>query len=247
MYERTNQAEPYLYLSPNLIKAAQAALLRQEELVASLCPVQRQALRSSVLAESARFSNLIEDEDEPAMHVGHAQAEAALIEQGLIGTRALGSAALIQIQSELTQAFGRENLKGLRKVDVQVGGHVAPAWASLPEFLGRADQVYLAREWSPAELLVVAACAHQRMAWIHPFPDFNGRSCRLQTSLVLRSVLPDSWSLSAALHARLPDYRIYLAEADRPRLGDLDGRGNLSQRMLGQWVEYFLSVVRGVQ
>lgn len=113
--------------------------------------------------------------------------------------------------------------------------------------LERAEQVYLSREWNPAELVVVAACQHQRMLWIHPFRDFNGRACRLQTSLVLRSVLPDSWSLSAALYARLQDYRVHLAEADRPRLGDLDGRGNLSQRMLVQWVEFFVSVVRGVQ
>ncbi len=247
MCDRPAQAEPYLLLSPSLIEAAQAALLRQQEHVAVLAPAQRQALRSSVLAESARYSSLIEDEAAPALVAGHAKAEAALIERGLVGARALSSASLIEIHSELSRACAREDLKGLRQVDVQVGGHVAPAWASVPAFLERADQVYLAREWSPAELVVVVACAHQRTAWIHPFRDFNGRAIRLQSSLVLRAVLPDSWSLSAALYARRQDYMLHLAEADRPRLGDLDGRGNLSQRMLAQWVEFFVSVVRGVE
>ena len=33
-----------------------------------------------------------------------------------------------------------------------------------------------------------------------------------------------------------------LAEADMPRHGDLDGRGNLSERMLKAWCEFFLDV-----
>lgn len=247
MFDRPAQAEPFLHLSPSLIEAAQAALMRQQAHVAVLAPAQRQALRSSVLADSARYSSLIEDEAAPALFAGHAKAEAALIARGLVGARALSSNSLVEIHAELVCASGLEDLVGLRQVNVSVGGHVAPAWASVPAFLERADQVYLTKEWSPAELLLVAACQHQRMLWIHPFRDFNGRACRLQTSLVLRSVLPDSWSLSAALYARLQDYRVHLAEADRPRLGDLDGRGNLSQRMLVQWVEFFVSVVRGVQ
>lgn len=77
MFDRPAQAEPYLASpSPSLIEAAQAALLRQQANVAAIAPAQRQALRSRVLADSARFSSLIEEEDGPALAASHAKAEA---------------------------------------------------------------------------------------------------------------------------------------------------------------------------
>jgi len=41
------------------------------------------------------------------------------------------------------------------------------------------------------------------------------------------------------------DYYGYLAAADAPRYGDLDRRGNLTERGLIQWVDYFLRVCEG--
>lgn len=37
-------------------------------------------------------------------------------------------------------------------------------------------------------------------------------------------------------------YYAKLANADQPRLGDLDGRGNLSERLLREWCEFFSKV-----
>lgn len=36
-----------------------------------------------------------------------------------------------------------------------------------------------------------------------------------------------------------------LAEADAPRAGDLDGRGNLSEKTLRQWCSFFIEVAQG--
>jgi hypothetical protein len=48
------------------------------------------------------------------------------------------------------------------------------------------------------------------------------------------------WSVNRGLARRREEYDMRLAEADMPRHGDLDGRGNLSERMLKAWCEFFL-------
>jgi len=90
--------------------------------------------------------------------------------------------------------------------------------------------------------LILAACAHHRMAWVHPFIDGNGRAVRLQTHAVLWEISQGLWSVNRGLARGVQDYYSHLATADQPRQGDLDGRGNLTEKGLLAWVEFFLRV-----
>lgn len=129
----------------------------------------------------------------------------------------------------------------LRNQDVTVFRHHAPTHAAVPRFLERFDQVY-ARSWVSTELPYVAACAHHRLAWIHPFVDGNGRTARLQTHAALWQLTGGLWSVNRGLAKAREAYYAHLSEADIARHGDLDGRGNLSERMLVKWCEFFLAI-----
>lgn len=129
----------------------------------------------------------------------------------------------------------------LRTRDVQVARHVAPVAVSLPFFLRRLDEVYgTSRGWE--QLLIYTACAHQRVAWVHPFLDGNGRAARLQSHCALWKLSEGLWSPSRGLARSTEAYYAALHNADSPRRGDLDGRGNLSALGLLEWVRYFLGV-----
>jgi len=128
---------------------------------------------------------------------------------------------------------------GLRRDLRSVGHHVPPTAESLPAFFKRYDEVYAAsRSWE--ERLIAIACAHQRMAWIHPFADGNGRAVRLHTHAALFPLTQGLWSVNRGLARRQQDYYARLADADEPRQGDLDGRGNLSEQGLRNWCHFFL-------
>lgn len=129
----------------------------------------------------------------------------------------------------------------LRSEDVEVGRHVPPAWQSVPQFLARFDAVY-GPERSGDDMLIAVACAHQRLAWIHPFVDGNGRAARLQTHAALSPISKGHWSPNRGLARQRDEYYARLADADAPRRGDLDGRGNLSEEGLSRWVQFFLTV-----
>jgi Fic family protein len=126
---------------------------------------------------------------------------------------------------------------------VKVGRHEAPDAASLAAFLRRFADVY--KSTRSGELAVVAlAAAHHRLAWIHPFPDGNGRVARLHSHLLLtRMGLTNGiWSPLRGLARTQAAYYQHLAQADMPRHGDLDGRGNLSEKKLIAFIDYFLDV-----
>ncbi|MEO8119887.1 MAG: Fic family protein [Rhodoferax sp.] len=129
----------------------------------------------------------------------------------------------------------------LRQQDVAVGRHQPPTWAAVPAFLARADQVY-GQPFGLEQQLVAIACAHHRFAWVHPFRDGNGRACRLQTHCALLPLSNGLWSVSRGLARDRERYYAMLAQAEMGRQGDLDGRGNLSEKALHAWCEYFLSV-----
>lgn len=129
----------------------------------------------------------------------------------------------------------------LRETDVTVGRHSPPAWRSLPRFMDAFTENY-ARQRSADALLIAVACAHHRMAWMHPFVDGNGRATRLQTHAAMLPITKGLWSVNRGLARGVQQYYDHLAVADAPRQGDLDGRGNLTQRGLLQWVDYFLRV-----
>jgi len=138
---------------------------------------------------------------------------------------------------------GEAILPGVWRVrDVQVGQHVAPTAASVPAFLARWAQVYGGVRRGEMALLAVAA-AHHRLGWIHPFTDGNGRVMRLHTHALLHAMglTAGVWSpLRGFARAQAEYYRL-LADADMPRHGDLDGRGNLSERTLVAWMRFVLS------
>lgn len=129
----------------------------------------------------------------------------------------------------------------LRNREVSVGNHIPPKAASIPLFLRRVDEVYgNVRGWE--RLLIAAACAHHRLAWVHPFLDGNGRATRLQSHCAIWKLSEGLWSTSRGLARSTESYYTALTNADSHRRGDLDGRGNLSALGLLEWVKYFVSV-----
>jgi len=128
-----------------------------------------------------------------------------------------------------------------RRKDVDVGEHVAPGWKAVPDFLKRAEQVYAGASGVSGQLIALA-CAHHRLAWVHPFRDGNGRVLRLQSqaALIRQGAGSGLWTVSRGLARDVQPYYDRLADADRPREGDLDGRGNLSERGLAAFARYFL-------
>lgn len=131
----------------------------------------------------------------------------------------------------------------LRGREVQVGQHVAPTYAGLPALLARWGEFYGGVRRGEAALLALAA-AHQRLGWIHPFIDGNGRVMRLHTHALLSALglTNGLWSPLRGFARSVDRYYALLAAADEPRHGDLDGRGNLSEQALVDWIDYVLDV-----
>ena len=131
----------------------------------------------------------------------------------------------------------------LRHREVRVGRHAAPSAIALPSFLSRWSQVY--GQVRRGEMQIVAmAAAHQRLAWIHPFLDGNGRAARLHSHLVLGhlGLTNGLWSPLRGFARTQEAYYAHLAAADAPRAGDLDGRGNLTEAGLLDWIDYVIGV-----
>lgn len=185
--------------------------------------------------------------------LAHIQAEEALETLITSEPQALHSQSLILAHQTLYERLSVEDRRTdegmdvvpgqLRAQDVMVHRHQPPTAASLPRFLARADACY-SKPWGLDQLLVVAACSHHRLAWAHPFLDGNGRACRLYTHAVLRSLTGGLWSVNRGFARQRDDYYRHLSEADMARQGDLDGRGNLSERMLLAWCGFFIDICR---
>lgn len=137
-----------------------------------------------------------------------------------------------------------------RTKEVQVGRHLAPKAEKLGLFLDRYMQVYGRRfEWAKkggiARLdgIVSSFAAHHRLAWIHPFLDGNGRVARITLDAMLRACGVNKtclWSMSRGFAKTSDEYKAQLAGADEHRMGDLDGRGNLSEKRLAEFCTYAL-------
>ncbi len=131
----------------------------------------------------------------------------------------------------------------LRTCEVEVGAHVAPTFQSLQDFMARFESAYDLAALDPLDRIIAAAAAHHRLAWIHPFLDGNGRVVRLFThAYFIKAGLEGHglWTVSRGFARRRDEYIAALAGADRQRENDLDGRGNLSARGLGQFCTFFL-------
>ena len=140
----------------------------------------------------------------------------------------------------------------VRERDVQVGIHVAPGADVLDHFLERFARIYGQRlEWSKKggisklDGILASFAAHHRLVWIHPFPDGNGRVARIATDAMLRQCGVNGaslWSMSRGFAKSAEEYKAKLAGADQPRMGDLDGRGNLSEKRLAEFCEYAMQM-----
>ena len=129
----------------------------------------------------------------------------------------------------------------LRRRDVIVGRHVAPSHPSVPLFLDRWASFYGGVRRGEASLVALAA-AHQRLGWVHPFVDGNGRVMRLHTHTLLSALgyTGGLWSPLRGFARNTERYYALLGDADSLRRGDLDGRGNLSEQALMAWIDYVL-------
>ena len=183
--------------------------------------------------------------------LAHIEAERELEQRVAAGNVALTSEFLRQAHEALyrrlspadrTTDEGRLIEPGAwRQEQVAVGRHEPPLWSAVPAFLKRLDDVY-GSAGSLDDTLIRIAAAHHRTAWVHPFLDGNGRAVRLQTHCALWPLSAGLWSMSRGLARNRDKYYLMLDAADNHRQGDLDGRGNLSEKLLGEWCDWFISV-----
>ena len=193
--------------------------------------------------------------------VAHIQVEQSLEDQLGLQVREPGqqdhwlysAEALCTLHAALFHGLPEEDLRlkdgslmtpgRLRTVQVAVGRHEAPLHTAVPAFLDRWAEVYRGARRGEATLVAMAA-AHHRLAWIHPFSDGNGRVCRLHTHLSLYAAgfTRGLWSPLRGFARTQERYRALLQAADEHRRGDHDGRGNLSQAALIDWIAYVLEV-----
>ncbi|CAM2158984.1 Fic family protein (plasmid) [Pararobbsia alpina] len=129
-----------------------------------------------------------------------------------------------------------------RKRDVQVGRHIPPPHEDLPRFMSSFDKAYGSPPLSRTRQIQTVGAAHHRLLWIHPFLDGNGRVARLMSHALFKrlGVGTSLWSVARGLARNEDRYKTLLAQADGPREGDLDGRGNLTQRGLVAFCKFFL-------
>lgn len=129
---------------------------------------------------------------------------------------------------------------------VYVGDHTAPEHTDISTLFSIYESSYkLASHSTQAKRVIYAIASHHRLTWIHPFLDGNGRTSRLVldgvfTGIQLRGY--GLWNISRGLARRSDSYKNYLAMADHPRQGDLDGRGVLSMKGLKSYIKFMLEV-----
>lgn len=130
----------------------------------------------------------------------------------------------------------------LRAHDVMVGKHVPPEPDDLSRLLDRFDQAYGSPPLSKLRQIQAVGAVHHRFLWIHPFLDGNGRVARLMSHALLKrlGIGTSLWSVARGLAREEVRYKALLMAADHPREGDRDGRGNLTQRGLMEFSQFFL-------
>lgn len=146
-----------------------------------------------------------------------------------------------QLQLSDGSRFIPGELRDIANKDVLVGNHAAPSCKAVTPMLDRMQQVY-GRVPDARSRLIAVMAYHHRLAWVHPFADGNGRTVRLVTHLQLHKLglVSPLWSLSRGLARQQDIYYARLANADKPRRGDLDGRGQLTQAGLFEFVGFML-------
>ena len=158
-------------------------------------------------------------------------------------------AAMLLIKTERTQLPMEPGEWRTRpEENVAVGRHVPPSGARVVDFMRYFEERFRVQTMGRATQIMAIAAAHHRFNYIHPFLDGNGRVSRLMSHAMAWSANISSrglWSISRGLARGLEsrtDYKQMMDRADSPREGDLDGRGNLSQKALQEFVVWFLRV-----
>lgn len=132
--------------------------------------------------------------------------------------------------------------------DVAVGRHEPPSSGRVNDFMEYFASRYRFQRMGKAARILAIPAAHHRFNYIHPFPDGNGRVSRLMSHAMAHEAgiaAHGLWSISRGLARGLEsrgDYKRMMDHADMPRQGDRDGRGNLSERALGDFTLWFLRV-----
>ncbi|RJF89621.1 Fic family protein [Oleomonas cavernae] len=132
--------------------------------------------------------------------------------------------------------------------EVVVGRHQPPSSARVGDFMQYFEDRYRFDRMGKAARILAIPAAHHRFNYIHPFPDGNGRVSRLMSHAMAHQAgvgAQGLWSISRGLARGLEgrgEYKRMMDHADMPRQGDLDGRGNLSQRALVDFIRWFLRV-----
>jgi len=132
--------------------------------------------------------------------------------------------------------------------DVAVGRHQPPSSARVDDFMRYFAERYRFDAMGRAGRIIAMAAAHHRFNYVHPFPDGNGRVSRLishamawQADIAAHGLWSISRGLARGLESRT-EYKQMMDLADSPRQDDLDGRGNLSERALIEFVTWFLRI-----
>jgi Fic family protein len=132
--------------------------------------------------------------------------------------------------------------------DNVVGRHVPPSSAVVDAFMQYFGEQYAFQKLGQGARILAIAAAHHRLAYIHPFPDGNGRVARLMSHAMAHEAgigAHGLWSISRGLARGLVDQSEYMRmmdAADEPRRSDLDGRGNLSLKALEEFTNWFLEI-----
>jgi Fic family protein len=147
------------------------------------------------------------------------------------------------IKDEQGKEFDKVAPGQWRARSVIVGQHIPPEAEDLEALMARFCETYNPKKFSGDRKLIALMAAHHRFAWIHPFIDGNGRVGRLLTDAALKAVGLQSygaWCLSRGLARTSVQYKSLLANADAPRQGTYDGRGQLTEKGLLNFCDYML-------
>jgi len=132
--------------------------------------------------------------------------------------------------------------------DVSVGRHLPPSSNAVESFMVYFEKRYAFASLGKGARILAIPAAHHRLNYIHPFPDGNGRVSRLMSHAMAHQAgigAHGLWSVSRGLARGLEsrgEYKRMMDRADSPRDGDLDGRGNLSEKALVEFTSWFLQI-----
>ncbi|WP_286839930.1 Fic family protein [Spongiibacter sp.] len=190
--------------------------------------------------------------------LAHIAVQEWLDDGGLAGFDLFSSKALLEIHRHFYQQIP-DTLRQVRGADpesqavvipgqfrdrmVDVGLHVPPSPTEIQAYLARLQASYGFGTLTGVRRIIGIICCHHRLLWVHPFLDGNGRVTRLHTDLLLKEAgvgATGVWCLSRGLARNSVAYKAALAKADFGRMGDHDGRGNLSEKQLIAFCEFMM-------